>query len=154
MKDLTIRSASLADIPQLKRVASDSGLFPAELLPDMIAPFLDGAHDALWLVAQSGDMIIGFSFSRTEEMTDGTWNMLALGVLPDWQRQGAGHALTRAAETHLRKTDARLLIVDTSGAAEFASARAFYLRAGYTEEARIRDFWADGDDKITFRKPL
>ena len=25
---------------------------------------------------------------------------------------------------------------------------------GYTEEGRIRDYWANGDDKIVFRKLL
>ena len=46
------------------------------------------------------------------------------------------------------------MIVDTSGTEAFAETRAFYRKNGYTEEARIRDYWADGDDKITFRKPL
>ncbi|MEO1249198.1 MAG: GNAT family N-acetyltransferase, partial [Pseudomonadota bacterium] len=30
----------------------------------------------------------------------------------------------------------------------------FYRRCGYVEEARIRDFWSAGDDKIVFWKAL
>ena len=48
----------------------------------------------------------------------------------------------------------RVLIVDTSGTAAFEQTRAFYLKNGYEAEARILDFWADGDDKVTFRKAL
>jgi hypothetical protein len=36
----------------------------------------------------------------------------------------------------------------------FARTRAFYLREGYAQEARIREFYAVGEDKIVFRKAL
>jgi hypothetical protein len=32
--------------------------------------------------------------------------------------------------------------------------RAFYLKCGYDLEARIRDYYTEGDDKVTFRKAL
>lgn len=48
----------------------------------------------------------------------------------------------------------RILLADTSGTEDFAATRGFYAAKGYTEEARIRDFWAAGDDKVTFRKAL
>jgi len=44
--------------------------------------------------------------------------------------------------------------VETSGTADFAATRRFYRQNGYEEEGRIRDFWAAGDDKVIFRKPL
>jgi energy-coupling factor transporter ATP-binding protein EcfA2 len=47
-----------------------------------------------------------------------------------------------------------LLLADTSGTAAFSRTRAFYREIGYLEEARIRDFWADGDDKVVFSKRL
>jgi len=46
------------------------------------------------------------------------------------------------------------LIANTSGVDEFAQTRAFYFKNGYAEEARIRDFWDAGDDKIVFWKSL
>jgi ribosomal protein S18 acetylase RimI-like enzyme len=46
------------------------------------------------------------------------------------------------------------LIVDTSSLPEFESTRNFYRKNGYTEEARIREFWKAGDDKIIYRKSL
>jgi ribosomal protein S18 acetylase RimI-like enzyme len=47
-----------------------------------------------------------------------------------------------------------LLIVETSGLADFETARAFYDRCGFTQEARIQNFFAAGDDKIAYTKPL
>ena len=36
----------------------------------------------------------------------------------------------------------------------FLATRAFYRRNGYDEEARIRDFYGPGEDKIVFWKAL
>lgn len=60
----------------------------------------------------------------------------------------------RSAEAHLQSLGQRLLIVDTSGTDDFALTRQFYATSGYEEEARIRDFWGEGDDKVIFRKSL
>jgi GNAT superfamily N-acetyltransferase len=80
--------------------------------------------------------------------------MLALAVRPDLQSKGLGAALAKAAEQLLKGKGQRILIVDTSGTDGFALTRKFYAQNGYDEEARIRDFWADGDDKVIFRKAL
>ncbi len=47
-----------------------------------------------------------------------------------------------------------MLLIETSGVPDFAGQRAFYARLGYDEEARIREFYAPGDDKIVYWKLL
>ncbi|MEM9568294.1 MAG: N-acetyltransferase, partial [Cyanobacteria bacterium P01_E01_bin.34] len=84
----------------------------------------------------------------------GTWNILMLIVHPDYQRQGYGSALTYNVESTLAAQGARLVIVETSSRHEFEPARIFYGKCGYTEEARVRNFYASGDDKIVFCKDL
>jgi ribosomal protein S18 acetylase RimI-like enzyme len=54
----------------------------------------------------------------------------------------------------LAKRGERILLVETSGLESFEYVRAFYRRSGYNEEARIREFYKTGDDKIIFRKAL
>ena len=149
-----IRPTNPEDIPALREVLEATGLFPDELLPDMLSPFLGGAAEALWLTSLDGSRPAGFSYSVAEDFAPGTWNMLALAMDPARQGRGHGTALVRATEDHLRASGARLLIVDTSGTAPFTRTRRFYATLGYDEEARIRDFWAAGDDKVTFRKAL
>jgi hypothetical protein len=46
------------------------------------------------------------------------------------------------------------LLVETSSLAQYDRTRAFYAGRGYEEEARIRDYWAVGDDLVVFRKAL
>ena len=87
-------------------------------------------------------------------MASGTWNVLMLLVDPDRHASGHGRALMERIEERLRDQGERLLIVETSSLDGFERAREFYPKRGFGEEARIRDFYASGDDKIVFRKAL
>lgn len=152
---MKLRSTRSEDIPALKLVLDGVELFPSELLPDMLSSFLSNQEcEDIWLSVVVDGEPIGFCYAIPEPLTDGTWNMLAIAVLRAKQGLGAGAAITNELEASLRKKGARVLIADTSGADAFESARAFYRKNGYSEEARIRDFWAAGDDKVVFWKRL
>lgn len=154
MIQFSIHPTTPNDIPGLQAVIDRTTLFSSDMLPGMLAPTFAGETDAFWLTCHHDNMPVGLCYTTPEELAEGTWNMLALAVDPDLQGKGFGSALVRAAEQHLRDKDQRLLIVETSGTAAFAQTRKFYAENGYEEEARLRDFWADGDDKIVFRKSL
>lgn len=71
---------------------------------------------------------------------------------PARQDEGRGAASIGDVEAALEARGARILLVETSSQPRFARTRGFYGRAGFTEEARIRDFCDAGDDKVVFRK--
>jgi ribosomal protein S18 acetylase RimI-like enzyme len=87
-------------------------------------------------------------------MTEGTWNLLLIAVHPERQGEGIGAALMTHAETILAAQGERVVLVETSGLPEFERTRGFYDRLGYEREARIRDYYRAGEDKIVFRKAL
>jgi len=148
---MTIRTTILNDCPALQSVLLETGLFPPELLPDMLQ---DTKEPSLWLTCETAGQAIGFCYARAEPLTDGTWNMLAIAIDPQIQGTGSGKALVGHLESTLAAEGARILIVDTSGSEDFSQTRSFYRHLGYVEEARIRDYWTAGDDKITFWKTL
>ena len=149
-----VRPTVAADVPSLKLVIAALDLFPADLLEGMSAPFLAGeADDELWLTAVS-DAPVAVAYCKREAMTDGVWNMLLLAVAPGAQRQGIGARVVQAAEDAMCTLAARLLIVETSGMPVFEQARSFYRALDFVEEARIRDFYRVGEDKVIFRKSL
>lgn len=150
----TFQPTRATDLPALEHLLDRIALFPSGMLADLIAPFLAGVPADLWLTCHMGGLPCGLCYARAEDMADGTWNMRALGIHPDHQRTGLGAKLVTALEDHLRRDGQRLLIVDTSATDSYAPARAFYTAIGYEAEARIRDFWGPGDDKVTFRKAL
>ena len=150
----TIRAIAPDDLPALKALVDANDLFPSEMLDDMTAAFLKGeGGDDLWLAADDGEPV-AVAYCAPERMTQGTWNLLLIAVRPDRQGRGVGTALTSHVERALIERGERVLLVETSGLPEFERTRAFYRKAGYEEEARIRDYYQAGEDKVVFRKAL
>ncbi|WP_174825550.1 GNAT family N-acetyltransferase [Ruegeria sp. HKCCD9179] len=154
MTNPIIKATSTDDIAGLQAVLDGTELFPSEMLAEMLAPYLRGETEAFWLTCHRNGEAVGLCYTVPEDLADGAWNMLALAVRPDLQGKRLGAVLVRAAEQRLKDKGQRILIVDTSGTDGFALTRQFYAQNGYEEEARIRDFWAEGDDKVIFRKAL
>lgn len=154
-RSMKIRPTTPDDIPDLQAVLDATELFPSDMLPDMFKRSLSGDQSAdMWLTCEMGGKVVGFCYAAPEDMAEGAWNMLAIAVLPTEQGNGCGGAIARHLEDALRKSGQRILLADTSGTDAFAQTRNFYRKNGYSEEARIRDFWAPGDDKIVFWKAL
>jgi ribosomal protein S18 acetylase RimI-like enzyme len=96
--------------------------------------------------------IVGAAYFAPEVMAQGVMNLLFIGVLPDGRKKGVGQALLDHFEEVVRASGARLAIIETASDDMFAPAWSLYKKAGYDEEARVRDFYDDGLDKLVFRK--
>ena len=150
----TVRPAQRSDVPAIKSVVEDAALFPPEMLDDMIAGYGEGTTRDIWFVSEEDGHVVGFGYCEPERMTSGTWNLLAIGVLAKSQGHGIGGAMMRYLEDRLRSGGERVLLVETMGTPAFGRTRAFYRANGYTEEARIREFYEPGGDKVVFWKHL
>ena len=153
-----IRLTTPHDTKALLAVAEASGLFEQEQIDElsqMLAQHFASATNSrdLWFTDDDGEPV-GVAYTAPERMTFGTWNLYLIVIHPDRQRQGRGKALLVHLEQMLVERGERVLLVETSGTDDFEYVRAFYRNNGYEEEARIRDFYTDGVDKIVFRKAL
>lgn len=153
MKNRNIRPLERGDLNRVAYLVDENAMFPSGLLPGMTAAYFDSDEDERWLVFDDGQVDAACYFVP-EELADGVWNLLMIAVDPKRHGAGLGSQLMEAVETQLAKEGVRILLVDTSGTVEFKRTRAFYDMLGYEREARIRDYWSDGDDKVTFRKSL
>jgi ribosomal protein S18 acetylase RimI-like enzyme len=153
-----IRSIIPADTAALLTLAEASGLFEPEQvgeLSEMLADYFDNDDnsDRFWLTDDNSG-VLGVAYCELERMTEGTWNLQLLAIAPDRQGQGRGKQLLHEVEEAVTERSGRVLLVETSGMPEFDRVRSFYDRCGYEAEARIRDFYKAGDDKIVYRKAL
>ena len=143
------RAPRADDIPALAAIA-EATLFPGALLADMIGPAIAGETGDIWRVVTRDADPLGFAFAQPEAMTDRSWNVRAIATSPEQHGQGAGTALLGALENAL--ADAHLILIDTTQTEDQARARRFYAARGYAQVAVIPDFFAKGEDKVTFVK--
>ena len=150
-----IRTTKAADTAAILALANAAiGFEPDEQaeLSATLDQHIAGNSAAFWLTDEDKGEIIVAAYCAPEAMTNGTWNLLFIAIHPDHQGQGRGKALMEFVEQHLAAQGDRLLLVETL--ASFEDTRAFYKRCDYEEEARIRDYYAQGQDKIIYRKML
>lgn len=149
-----IRPLRADDLPAVKAVIDACELFPSEMLDEMVSAFLGPEPcQEFWLVYDEPNPI-AVAYCSQERMTQGTWNQLLIAVHPEHQGQGIGTQIMQLTEQILGEQGERVLLVETSGTEGFERTRAFYQKNGYEEEACIRDYYAEGDHKIVFRKAL
>ena len=151
-----IRPAKPEETAAVIALCKTTGLFqPQELdaLSAMLAEYFQGTlgEDHCWLV-DDDDGLIGVAYYAPETFANGVWNLYLIGIHPDHQGKGRGTTLLRHVEETLATRGERILLIETSGLGSFERTRAFYGKNGYDEEARIRDFYSAGDDKVVFRK--
>jgi ribosomal protein S18 acetylase RimI-like enzyme len=154
MKTITLRDALRADVPAFKSIIEKVELFPADFLDDMTASYFNGnPNNEIWRVAEH-DSVAGFAYCAPERMTQGTNNMLLLAVAPEHQRQGIGAALITDMEEQVRSRGSHLLLVETSALSAFDDPRRLYASHGFSEIARIADYYQNGEGKVIFAKHL
>jgi ribosomal protein S18 acetylase RimI-like enzyme len=85
--------------------------------------------------------------------TTGTYDMYWIAVDPSVHGAGLGSVMVAEMERRLAGR-ARLVVVETGGRKEYDATRSFYLARHYEEAARVKDFYAPGDDQVIFVKRL
>jgi len=117
---------------------------------DQVDAGADDAHvpDYEFTGAFDGERLLGYACAGPTPATDGTFDLYWLAVDAASQGKGIGTALVREVERELHERGARMLLVETSSRPDYSDTRAFYARCGYSEAARIKDFYAPADDRI------
>jgi ribosomal protein S18 acetylase RimI-like enzyme len=154
MKD-NIRAVVREDIDGLKKVIDSSGLFPSEYLEEMISDYLNNANtQEIWFACFNDKSPTAIGYCVPEKLTNGTYNLLAIGVSQNAQRNGVATKMMEYIEQLLKRKGGRILIVETSSDDAQLGARNLYQKLGYTQMAIIKDFWNEGEDKVIFWKKL
>ncbi len=153
--------------PRISSILGATGVFRAEEI-DVALELFDETFSPDGRVSSTGtdtdyafvgaftpdDELMGYACYGPTPDTDRTWDLYWIAVDPDGQGSGGGTQLLTEVERRLERLDARMLVVETSSRGEYEPTRAFYQKRGYAEAARMREFYAPGDDRVIFTKRL
>ena len=146
------------DRPRLAELLAATGAFNADEVQVALSLFdvstSEDDYEFLGAFDEESERLIGYACFGATPATDGTYDLYWLAVDPAAQGRGVGTALMRAVEQKLVGRGARLLVVETSSRPDYEGTRRFYARSGYSEAARVRDFYAPADDRIVLTTRL
>jgi GNAT superfamily N-acetyltransferase len=154
-----IRPTTPEDTPTLIALTRATGVFrPLELqaLDEVLEDYHGGTcgQGHVAVTEEEGGQVRGFAYYAPAAMTDRAWYLWWIVVRKDLHARGIGGELLRRAEDDVRRARGRILLVETSSTPHYDFTRRFYLKHGYEQHAVLRDFYADGDDMVVFRKRI
>lgn len=155
-----MRGLQQHDLPELTRVlnaleaAGSFSLAEVDCALELLQIVLDQPEqqDYLVLVAESSAGAVGYILYGPVPLTDGTFDIYWIATDPQAHGAGFGRQLMEAAERDMRERGARMICLETSSKGNYSRTRSFYDNAGYRQESVIADFYAPGDDRITYAK--
>ncbi len=154
-----IRPVAPADTPTLLALTGATGVFKEHEL-QALQEVLDEYHEAnhgfghVAVVDEREGRLVGYAYYAPAAMTDHSWYLYWIAVAKQIQARGVGSGLLRHAEEEIREKAGRVLFIETSSLPHYDPTRRFYLKHGYEVTGVLRDYYADGDDMVVFRKRL
>jgi ribosomal protein S18 acetylase RimI-like enzyme len=157
---ITIRATREEDKEPIRDLLGRSGDFRADEIEtaiELIDHFLhrEGQEDYdVYSALDEHGKVAGYVCIGPTPLTHGTFDLYWIAVDPTGLRHGVGSRLLRHAEAIVQARKGRLMVAETSSQPSYEKARTFYLKNGYREVARIKDYYMPGDDLLIFGKYL
>lgn len=159
-----------SDAEAVRRIVASTGFFhdfevdvAVELVAERLAKGVASEYYFLFADDASGSTI-GYACFGPIACTVGSFDLYWVAVDAAHRGRGLGARLMREAERRMAEglpapgggtiAKGRRVYVETSSRDLYAPTRAFYVRCGYTQEARLRDFYAPGDDKVVYVRAI
>ena len=158
---LMIRELLKNDREQIQRILTETKHFNEEeikIAVELIDIYLNDANqkDYIIYVYESGDLktAAGYICYGKRPLTDWTYDLYWIAVDPNIHGKGIGSALVKHMEKDLKTQGGKIVLIETSGKAEYENERRFYVKNGYEVQTIIKDFYRSGDDLFVYRKYL
>jgi ribosomal protein S18 acetylase RimI-like enzyme len=154
------------DAPRIGQMLKDTHFFDES--PDEIEIAIELIEESLTkgnnvenyrtIIAQETDTtsgkvdIVGYICFARVPCTVTTFELYWLCVDKKLQGKGIGRMLIDEATKEIVALKGKKIILQTAGREQYLPTQQFYLSIGFIEEARIKDYFCEGDDCVIFTK--
>jgi GNAT superfamily N-acetyltransferase len=87
-------------------------------------------------------------------MSKTSFDLYWIATHNDFRGKGIGKKLLEETCLQAKKMGCSIIIAETSGLEHYSPTRAFYLNNNFELEARLKDFYDIGDDKLFYTKKI
>ncbi|MBI5594201.1 MAG: GNAT family N-acetyltransferase [Deltaproteobacteria bacterium] len=148
-----------ADPQRIYRLTASCDLFyPEEIVVarELVEEHLvkGTASGYYFLFAQQDDAVVGYTCFGPIPMTSNRFDLYWIAVLKNLQGTGIGKQLMELTELRVREMNGQRIYVETSSRKIYEPTHRFYHARAYRTEAVLKDFYADGDDKVIYSKDI
>ena len=156
---VTIRDITPGDRDAINNILIETQMFTndeiavALELTDAVL-FNKTQKDYIIHIAELEGKTVGYICYGPTPVTVGTYDIYWIAVAPHIQKKGIGRKLVSYVEDEIASKNGRLIIIETSSQHKYEPTRNFYIRTNYIMEARIKDFYSEGDDRLIYVKRL
>lgn len=155
---MQIRELEQRDVEPLKRILEATNVFSdeeVEVAVELMEATLDKTEDYIHrTIVDDENKVQGYYCVGSTPMTRSTFDLYWIAVNPHFHGKGIGFQLLNDCERTVGSLNGKLIVVETSSLPKYEGTRKFYLRNNYLEAARIRDYYAPGDDLMIYTKHL
>ena len=156
-----IRKLERNDREDIKRILEDTNHFNADEIGvaiELIDIYLNDEKqkDYIFYIRENEDSkkAAGYICYGKRPLTESTYDLYWIAVDPGIHGKGTGSMLVKHMESDLKSKGGNLILIETSGKAEYKNERKFYTKNGYEVQTVIKDFYRGDDDLFIYRKYL
>jgi len=155
---MLIRQIERKDVDPLRKILQATEVFreeEVETAVELMEATLGETDDYIQKTAvDEADVVQGYYCVGPTPMTKSTFDLYWIAVNPEHQGKGIGRQLLLDCEQTVGAMNGSLIVVETSSLPKYEGTRIFYTRNNYLETARIRNYYAPGDDLMIYTKHL
>jgi ribosomal protein S18 acetylase RimI-like enzyme len=153
LRNLKPRDCPLLErlLSRIKEFSEEDESLAMELIHHALSNRLQSDYD-FFIAAGENDFPVGYACFGPTPLTQGTFDLYWIAVDPAFSGHGIGTALLEAIEEKIKRLNGRMLIIETSSGQSYESSRRFYVKNGYQRSETIRDFFQNGEDRVTYTK--
>jgi ribosomal protein S18 acetylase RimI-like enzyme len=155
---MPIRKFEKQDIILLEEIVRATGVFREEEVGVAVELMEIAANEkkqkdyVLYSYVDAAGTVQGYYCVGPTPMTKSTFDLYWIAVHPHMHKKRIGHELLEHCEAQVKAMSGTLIVVETSSQPKYDPTRQFYLRHEYAETARIKDYYAQGDDLVIYSK--
>lgn len=158
--DLSFRTTpEAADIKRVTEIVESTKFFyehEIEIAAELVKERLESGESTgyYFVFADLDGITVAYSCYGPISMSKTCFDLYWIATHNSYRGRGIGKQLLEETFRHAGNMGCKIIIAETSGLEHYSPTRAFYINNKFELEARLKDFYDEGDDKLFYTRRI